>query len=59
MKTAQEMIYDFMLAIAPAIKAEDLRLAIGSEDDLDKVDQIAISVLNTARALTHHYLKSL
>jgi hypothetical protein len=59
MKTRDEMVYDFMLALAGCLNPQDLDLAIGEEGDLDEVDGVAVSVLRMAQALTHHYLESL
>jgi hypothetical protein len=59
MKTRDEMVYDFMLALASVIKPEDLELAIGEQEDLEELDGVAVAVVNMARALTHQYLRSL
>jgi hypothetical protein len=59
MKTRDEMVYDFMLALASVIKPEDLELAIGEQEDLEELDGVAVAIVNMAHALTRQYLRSL
>ena len=56
MKTAQEMTYDFMLALAPTLTTDDMQKAMNSLEDLD---DCAERVWNMASGLTQKYLESL
>jgi len=55
MKTRDELILDFMLAIASNIKSEDIDFI---EDEPDVADHIADITLAMAQALTRKYLES-
>ena len=56
MKTSQELILDFMLAMASSIKQEDIDFI---EDEPETADHIADCVLSMAQTLTRKYLESL
>lgn len=57
MKTAQEMTYDFMLAIASNINAQEVFEDI--EEDPASPDIVADTAHAMAEALTRKYLESL
>ena len=57
MKTAQEMTYDFMLALASTINSDEVFHLI--EDEPDVADNVADTTLAMAQALTRKYLESL
>ena len=56
MKTRDEMIYDFMLALAPTISKDDIEQGA---DEPEILDYAAECVLNMATALARKYLESL
>jgi hypothetical protein len=56
MKTSQELILDFMLAIASNIKQEDIDFI---EDEPETADHFADCALSMAQTLTRKYLESL
>jgi hypothetical protein len=56
MKTAQEMTYDFMLALASNMTPNYLKYI---EQHPEDADIEADCVLQMAKALTHKYLESL
>jgi len=56
MKTRDELVLDFMLAIASNIFVEDLDF---TKNDEDVADVFADITLVTAQALTRKYLESL
>jgi len=57
MKTKEEMIYDFMLAIAP--NWQEIQSDLLSKQDAVPVQEIAEIIYDNAAALTRTYLESL
>lgn len=56
MKTRDEMIYDFMLALAPTISEDDIQQGV---DEPEVLDHCAECVLEMAQTLARKYLESL
>ena len=56
MKTRDEMIYDFMLVLAPTISADDIEQGV---DEPEILDHCAECVLAMAQTLARKYLESL
>jgi hypothetical protein len=56
MKTRDEMVYDFMLALAPTISTDDMEQGL---DEPEILDHCADCVLGMAQTLARKYLESL